>query len=78
MEIIEAMSTLLKSWRGDRPAEDVAATLGVTVPMWSRWENGRRPIPPGRVLTLERVTGISRHTLRPDVFGPAPDKERAS
>lgn len=75
---MEAMSTLLKSWRGSRPAEDVAAALGVTVPMWSRWENGRRPIPPKRVLGVEKLTGISRHTLRPDIYGPEPGGERAA
>lgn len=25
--------------------------------------------PPGRVLAVEKVTGVSRHELRPDVFG---------
>lgn len=30
---------------------------------------GRAPI--GRVLRLEELSGISRHRLRPDIFGPA-------
>lgn len=29
-------------------------------------------VPAERVLEVERITGISRHDLRPDVFGPAP------
>lgn len=29
-------------------------------------------VPPDRALEVERVTGVSRHDLRPDVFGPAP------
>lgn len=29
-----------------------------------------RRIPSERVLEVERITGISRHELRPDVFGP--------
>ena len=29
-------------------------------------------LPPEHVLTVERETGISRHDLRPDVYGPAP------
>ncbi|MFG1238029.1 Cro/CI family transcriptional regulator [Xanthobacter autotrophicus DSM 597] len=31
-----------------------------------------REVPPLRVLEIERVTGISRHVLRPDLYGPAP------
>lgn len=29
---------------------------------------------PGSVLTVEAATGISRHRLRPDVYGPEPAK----
>lgn len=32
----------------------------------SQWKE----IPPGRVLVVEKITGLSRHDLRPDVFGP--------
>lgn len=28
--------------------------------------------PPEWVLDIERATGISRHQLRPDIFGPEP------
>ncbi|MFG1475604.1 transcriptional regulator [Xanthobacter agilis] len=31
-----------------------------------------RDIPPGRVRDVERITGVSRHDLRPDIYGPAP------
>ena len=34
-----------------------------------RWEEGR--VPAERVLEVERVTGIDRHELRPDLY-PAP------
>jgi len=33
-----------------------------------------RRVPPERVLEVERITGISRHELRPDIFGPAPQE----
>lgn len=36
----------------------------------SQWER----VPPERVLEVERLTGVSRHELRPDVFGPAPKR----
>lgn len=32
----------------------------------SKWENGR--IPAERVLDVERITGIPRHRLRPDIY----------
>lgn len=30
--------------------------------------------PPNRALDVERLTGISRYRLRPDVFGPEPPR----
>lgn len=31
----------------------------------------KRGIPPARVIDVEALTGVSRHELRPDVFGVA-------
>ncbi len=65
------MSTPLKAWRAgaEKSAENAAREAGVTLAMWSRWETGARQVPAHRVLDLEAMTGISRHDLRPDVFG---------
>ena len=67
------MSTLLKSWREKAQIgiEAAACEAQVSAPTWSRWENGRRRIPAARALRIEELTGISRHDLRPDVFGPS-------
>lgn len=46
---------------------------GITSQAISQWKR----VPAGRVLEVEAVTGISRHELRPDVFGPAPQPEAA-
>lgn len=35
------------------------------VSLWTR-------VPPNHVLELERLTGISRYRLRPDIFGGGP------
>ena len=35
-------------------------------------------VPAERVLDIERITGVSRHALRPDIFGPEPEKGRAA
>ena len=39
---------------------------GITSQAISQWER----VPAERVLDVERITGISRHELRPDIFGP--------
>lgn len=31
-------------------------------------------VPPKHVLKLEELTGISRHQLRPDIYGPEPKR----
>jgi DNA-binding transcriptional regulator YdaS (Cro superfamily) len=36
-----------------------------------RWENGSVRISAERAMEIERITGVSRHVIRPDIFGPA-------
>ncbi len=50
----------------------LADALGVSPPAILQW--GR--IPAERTLPVEKATGISRHDLRPDLFGPPPKKMR--
>lgn len=47
---------------------ECAAALGVTQPSVSRWVNSTRRMPAELVLTAERLTGVSRHELRPDIY----------
>lgn len=47
------------------PAALAKALGGVTSQAVSQWKK----VPAERVLDVERITGISRHDLRPDVFG---------
>lgn len=42
--------------------------IGISPQAIGQW----RQIPAERVLDVERITGISRHDLRPDIYGPAP------
>jgi DNA-binding transcriptional regulator YdaS (Cro superfamily) len=42
----------------------LAAALGIASQAISQW----RRVPAGRVLDVERVTGVSRHDLRPDLY----------
>lgn len=51
---------------------EVASAIGVDKATVTRWAQKR--VPEDRVLDVERVTGIPRHVLRPDlaaVFGPS-------
>ena len=43
----------------------LALALGITQGAISQWKQ----VPADRALDVERATGISRHVLRPDVFG---------
>ena len=56
----------------------LARSLGISHTAVRKWRMLGRP-PAERVLAIERVTGISRYQLRPDVFGqaPAPTDEAA-
>jgi hypothetical protein len=64
------MESPLISYRRERDIsqKDLAEVLGIRTPALCKWERGR--VPAARVLDVERATGISRHQLRPDVFGP--------
>lgn len=47
----------------------IAAEAGISRSAVAQWER----VPAERVLDVERITGISRHVLRPDIYGPAPE-----
>ena len=50
----------------------IARLLGVSPQAVSQWVAGSRPVPPRHAMAIEAATGVSRHDLRPDIFGPAP------
>lgn len=54
----------------------LANALGIKSPSISGWYD-RKKIPVERVIAIESATGVSRHELRPDVFGPSPQGEAA-
>jgi DNA-binding transcriptional regulator YdaS (Cro superfamily) len=48
-----------------------AAALGISNPSVVMNWRARKQIPADKVLAVEAASGISRHRLRPDIFGPA-------
>jgi len=48
--------------------EKLAKLLGVGQSHISNWKNRNKRIPAERVLDVERVTGVPRHRLRPDLY----------
>lgn len=50
-------------------AKFLAAKMGLKRQLVHAW----KIIPARHALRVEKETGVSRHALRPDVFGPAPE-----
>jgi DNA-binding transcriptional regulator YdaS (Cro superfamily) len=47
----------------------LARLLGVTPQAVGQW----KMVPADKVLQVEQISGVSRHALRPDVFGVEPE-----
>ena len=47
-------------------ASELARHFGITRAAVTHWRTSR--IPAERVLEVERITGVSRHDLRPDIY----------
>ncbi len=52
----------------------LSLALGLSRGAVSQWKK----VPAAWVLEIERMSGISRYELRPDVFGPSPKKRPSS
>lgn len=61
----------------DLTLDGVAALFNVDRTTILRWEKGEPPVPVKRLDEVERITGISRDNLRPDIFGK-PARETAA
>jgi len=64
-----AFDALKKAKLAAGGASAIARHLGLTPQAVLQWKS----VPPERVLDVERLTGVSRYDLRPDVFGQRPE-----
>ena len=55
---------------------DLARAIGVDKASVTRWS--QRRVPAERVLDVERITGVPRHELRPDLYPPTPAPQEAA
>lgn len=65
--------------RMEKPNQsELARICGVAQPtVWGWINTGRGFLPPEYALKVEAALGVSRHELRPDVFGPSPELDVA-
>lgn len=73
---MDTQTPLHKAIRAAGSQQRLAEQLGIRSASISEWKVRGR-VPAERVVAIERETGVSRHDLRPDVFGPAPKRKRA-
>lgn len=61
-----------------KSAAEFARAIGVSAPFVSQMRNGVKQIPAELCPRIERVTGgaVTMQMLRPDIFGPDPDREQ--
>lgn len=62
-----------RRWLSLRPGNklELGEDIGLSKQAISKWTR----VPATRALAVEKATGISRHVLRPDVFGPPKAKK---
>lgn len=56
---------------------ELARRIGVRQGYVWKWLRSKK-VPAERCADIELATGVTRYQLRPDVFGPAPDQDRAA
>lgn len=60
------VETIIKALGGPTKAAEALGLSGPSVIL--NWR-ARRQVPADKVIAVEAATGISRHQLRPDIFG---------
>lgn len=64
--VMSSMTKIAIKRAGGAPL--VARELGLTRQAITKWEE----VPAKHVLAIERLSGVTRYELRPDIYGPHP------
>lgn len=64
-----ALAKAIEIAGGQKPLASLIGTSQSQV--WYWLERSKKGVPAEFVLQIERATGVSRHDLRPDIYGPA-------
>lgn len=67
MQTIDSREALLRAAAAFGGFAELGRQLGVTPQAVGNWHMRGR-VPAERVLEIERITGVSRHMLRPDIY----------
>lgn len=70
INIFKPRQNLIKA-RGKKTQEEIAALVGVKQQTYSHWECGRVTPSIEKILTLERVLGVTKEHLFSDIFNSA-------
>lgn len=71
MELAPTRYEALQKVAATFPSQQAMAdAFGVSQPTIWRWLNQAKQLPPEYVLLAERLTAVSRHHLRPDIYPP--------
>ncbi len=71
--------TLIKERSGGCVALAAKLTAATpSAPITSQAVSQWKRVPAERVLSVETITGVSRHQLRPDIFGASPQAGEAA
>lgn len=71
MDISSQAAALRRAIQNMGSAAKLAAGLGITDQAVGQWKR----VPPGRVLAVEKLSGVPRHELRPDIYPPEEMRE---
>lgn len=67
---MDAINRAIEAIEGGQAA--LARVLNITPQQVNQWAKGARPVPARYVIAIEQATGVSRHELLPEIFGPPP------
>jgi len=75
---MEQQSPLQQAIKAAGSQEALAKQIGASQQQVSYWLKSPNGVSGPFVLAIEAHTGVSRHVLRPDIYGPAPAEGQAA